>query len=530
MAQAVASPGLAALAVEAFGVAEVGVLHQARPVAQHAPVSGGHHEGGGWPPRDERIFDRGAGHFVHGMGGGLGATMASRKVGRRQVGARARPGHSGAMDAALATDPRFDVLLGRAAPDSPMLGVLGTATSDRDRVVAMDLAEMHCMALFGEPGAGKSYCMGTIIEMALAACPHINRLPRPLAGVVFHFSSSQRYQPELATAMHANDRPAQVAELLARYRAAPRALEDCLLLAPRDVVAERAREFPGIPVAPLTFTAGELQAGHWRILMGALGEEDSLYLQVINQILKRRRNALSLEAIAGDLGASALSQPDRERAQVRLSLAGSYLDDRGVPVRSHIRSGRLVLVDLRDEFLQKKEALAVLLVLLQLVADADESGRPLQKLCVFDEAHKYLKDPELVEALTETIREMRHKSMSVLIASQDPPSVPLPMIELSTMVVLLRMSSPLWLEHVARVKPAFREIAPAAMAALAPGEAFVWAAAASDRAYVRQPCRMRVRPRFTRHGGETKATVPIHEAPVAPATLARGGASSAERS
>ena len=421
------------------------------------------------------------------------------------------------------SEPRFDVLLGRAAADSPMLGVLGVATSDRDRVVALDLAEMQCMALFGEPGAGKSYCMGTIIEMALAACPHINRLPRPLAGVVFHFSSSQRYQPELATAIAANDRPAQVAELASRYRAAPRALPDCVLLAPREVVAERAREFPGITVAPLTFTAAELQANHWRILMGALGEEDSLYLQVMNQILKRRRGALALAAIASDIAMSALSPSDRDRAQVRLALAGAYLDDQGVPVRSHIRAGRLVLVDLRDEFLQKKEALAVLLVLLQLVADAGEPGRPLHKLCVFDEAHKYLKDPELVEALTETIREMRHKSMSVLIASQDPPSVPLPMIELSTMVVLLRMSSPLWLEHVARVKPAFREVAPSAMASLAPGEAFVWAAAASDRAYVRAPCRMRVRPRFTRHGGDTKATVAIPDPPASAAPDAEQG-------
>lgn len=148
-------------------------------------------------------------------------------------------------------------------------------------------------------------------------------------------------------------------------------------------------------------------------------------------------------------------------------------------------------------------------MLLQLFADTTDEGRPLQKFVVFDEAHKYLRDPALVDSLTETIREMRHKSTSIMIASQDPPSVPLPIIELSSMTVMLKMSSPLWLKHVAMVKPAYHEIGPAQMAALNAGEAYVWAKTASDTAYTLKPQKLRIRPRFTKHGGDTKTAVAV---------------------
>jgi len=439
------------------------------------------------------------------------------------------PGGAAGMLERMPTPPRYEVLLCRSEKVTPMFGVLGEALDDRERLVAMDLSHMHCISLFGEPGAGKSYCLGTIIEMAVAACAGINQLPRPLATVVFHYSSSQSYPPEFASTIRANDQPEQLARLWGRYGARPQAVGDCRLLAPRDLVAQRRLEFPGISVHPLTFNAAELQAQHWRILMGALGEDDSLYLQVINQILKQHRGATTISVLRQAIEDSRLADPDKDRARVRLGLAEQYIGE-GVPVRSHLHAGRLLLVDLRDEFLQKKEALSLLLVLLQLFADATAEGATLQKLCVFDEAHKYLRDPELIDCLTETIREMRHKSTTILIASQDPPSVPLTMIELSSMVVMLKMSSPLWLRHVSQVKPAFQAVSPAELSGLEPGEAYVWAKQASDREYCRTPHRIRIRPRFTKHGGDTRTTVAaaapaLALAPLAAAAPATPGAS-----
>ncbi len=43
---------------------------------------------------------------------------------------------------------------------------------------------------------------------------------------------------------------------------------------------------------------------------------------------------------------------------------------------------------------------------------------------MFDEAHKYITNSDLTGHIVESIREMRHKGVSVVLASQDPPSLP----------------------------------------------------------------------------------------------------------
>jgi hypothetical protein len=405
---------------------------------------------------------------------------------------------------------RYHTLLCRDEKQTPQMGILGESVDDRERIVAMDLTYMNCISLFGEPGAGKSYCMGTIIEMCCARAPGINVLPNPIATVVFHYSPTQIYKPEFASSILPNDIAAQVATLKQKYGADPGRVEDCILLAPKDMVAARREEFPGIACFPLAFSSAELQAGHWKILMGAVGEDDSMYFQVMNQILRRHRGDTTVAKVRADIDTSYLCEADKDKARIRLSLAAEYIDD-DVRVKDYIKPGRLVLVDLRDEYIQKKEALSLLIVLLQLFADTTDNGKPLQKFVVFDEAHKYMRDPSLVDSLTETIREMRHKSTSIMIASQDPPSVPLPIIELSSMTVMLKMSSPLWLKHVAMVKPAYNEIGPAQMAALSAGEAYVWVKTASDTAYTLKPQKLRIRPRFTKHGGDTKTAVKLKD-------------------
>ncbi|MBA3846176.1 MAG: ATP-binding protein [Planctomycetes bacterium] len=403
--------------------------------------------------------------------------------------------------------PRYHTLLGSVDRSSPQLGILGQCLDDRERIAAIDLNHMSCISLFGEPGAGKSYCMGTIIEMAATAIPRINLLPRPITTIIFHYSPTQVYKPEFCSSILPNDIAAQVKSLKEVYDADPARVEDCVLLAPKDMVATRREEFPGIACHPLTFASRELQAGHWKILTGAIGEDDSIYFQVMNQILRKHRDGTTTERLLAEIEASYLAPADKDKARIRVGLAAEFIDD-ARELKSYVTPGRLVIIDLRDEYLQKREALALLIVMLQLFADAvDDAGKPFPKLVVFDEAHKYMRDASLVEALTETIREMRHKSTSIMVASQDPPSVPLPIIELSTMVVMLKMTSPLWLKHVQQVKAAFLDVTAHQMAALGQGEAYVWAKNASDPAYTLKPQRFKIRPRATKHGGDTKVAV-----------------------
>ena len=196
----------------------------------------------------------------------------------------------------------------------------------------------------------------------------------------------------------------------------------------------------------------------------------------------------------------------KQLAHQRLDLAGDYIDD-SVRVGDLVRPGRMIIVDLRDDLIEKDEALGLFVVLMELFAAATSGEERFNKLVVFDEAHKYIESPDLVASLVESVREMRHKGMSVLVASQDPPSVPLALIELSDHVILHRFNSPGWLKHLQKANTALADLTSAKMNALTPGEAYVWAGKASDPAFSRGAVKVSLRPRITRHGGGTRTAL-----------------------
>jgi DNA helicase HerA-like ATPase len=169
-----------------------------------------------------------------------------------------------------------------------------------------------------------------------------------------------------------------------------------------------------------------------------------------------------------------------------------------------------VIVDLRDEFIEKDEALGLFVVLLELFADVRYAGELFNKLVVFDEAHKYIGSPDLVASLIEVVREMRHKGTSIMVASQDPPSVPVSLIELSSQIILHKFNSPAWLKHIQKANAALAALTPEKMANLSAGEAYTWSSNATDEAFSKGVMKIRCRPRVTRHGGGTKTAVP-HE-------------------
>jgi DNA phosphorothioation-dependent restriction protein DptH len=326
----------------------------------------------------------------------------------------------------------YDIMLG-VTGDSPQYGLLGDVSGRR---IAIDLNQTHTISLFGVQGGGKSYTLGTIAEMASLPIPNINVLPQPLATVIFHYSPTMDYRPEFTSMVAPNSEAAQVKALKETFGAEPRALSDVLLLAPADKLDERKQEYPDIEVRPLKFGAAELQTSHWRFLMGAVGNQ-ATYIRQLNRVMKSLRDDLTLEGLNQGIEASSLPDHLKGMAKMRLELASEYIDD-SVRLKDEIRPGRLIIVDLRDEFIEKDEALGLFVVLLQLFADAkhrDAAGveHSFNKLVVFDEAHKYIESPDLVAGLIEVVREMRHKGTSIMVASQDPPSVPISLIELSSL-------------------------------------------------------------------------------------------------
>ena len=236
--------------------------------------------------------------------------------------------------------------------------------------------------------------------------------------------------------------------------------------------------------------------------MGAVGSQ-SMYIRQLTLIMKKLRGELTLAGLRQGIQNSGLSDYLKELALLRLEFAGDYVDDTR-RLTNILRPGRLVIVDLRDEFIEKDEALGLFVVLLQMFAETTYQGRRFNKLVVFDEAHKYIDSPDLVAGLVEVVREMRHKGTSIMVASQDPPSVPTSLIELSTQIFLHKFNSPAWLKHIQKANAALDGLTPLKLSGLGAGEAYVWSSKATDGAFSRGALRIYCRPRITQHGGGTK--------------------------
>ena len=398
-------------------------------------------------------------------------------------------------------EPNCDVIIGKNGA-SPQYGVLGKMISN-GRVIGLDLNECNTVSLFGVQGAGKSYTIGSITEMVLRQFSKVNKLPAPMASVIFHYSDSMDYAPEFTSMVYPNDESGQLAKLKAEYGAKPGNIKDVILLAPESQVETRKSEYPDLEVHSIGFDSSELSVKDWMFLLGAMGN-DSTYIKELKQIMKACRNDMSLVNIRnGVANSSHMSSSQRSLAEQKLDFAEEYITD-GNKLQQYLKPGRLIIVDLRDEFIEKDEALGLFVVMLNIFSSVMRvDGQAFNKFIVFDEAHKYMNNKELVSSITTAIREMRHKGVSIMIASQDPMSLPTEIIELSSIVVMHRFSSPAWVKHVQKAITPLQTLTATEMAALGSGEAYLWANKASDKAVTQRPIKISIRPRVTKHGGDT---------------------------
>lgn len=399
------------------------------------------------------------------------------------------------------TIPEFDIIVGKNSV-SDQFGIIGT--SIHNKKIAIDLSETNTISLFGVQGGGKSYTIGTISEMVLKQFSNINKLPAPLAGVIFHYSESMDYEPEFTSMINANTNVTELEKLKELYGAEPDKIEDVIILTPSDKVDERREEFPSIQVEAIAFNSRELNVQDWMFLLGAVGN-DSSYIKQLKFMMKEQRRNITLEGLRESVESSELlSNTQKSLAKQKLSFAQEYIDD-SFFLKEVLKPGRLVIVDLRDEFIVKDEALGLFVIMLNIFSGVKAfNGKHFNKFIVFDEAHKYMDNKDLTNNIVTAIREMRHKGVSIMIASQDPPSLPNEIIELSSIVLLHKFNSPQWLKHIQKSLTQLNSLTAADMSVLKPGEGFLWASKASEQSITTKPVKISTRPRVTNHGGATK--------------------------
>lgn len=397
--------------------------------------------------------------------------------------------------------PAYDIMIGKTS-GSEQFGILGESINGH-RKIAIDLSETNTISLFGVQGGGKSYTIGTVTEMTLKQFPNVNLLPAPMASVIFHYSESMDYAPEFTSMIYANDEAGQLKKLKDVYGAEPGNIEDVVMLCPIDKVEERQEEYPSIEIHPIVFHSTDLNVQDWMFLLKAVGNE-STYINQLRAIMRANRKNLNLDGLKQSVEASPLlSTSQKALAQQRLAFAEEYIDDTR-KLGTLLKPGRLIIVDLRDEFIDKDDALGLFVIMLNIFSGVKQyEGRNFNKFIVFDEAHKYMDNKDLTSTIVTAIREMRHKGVSMMIASQDPMSLPTEIIELSSIMLMHKFNSPQWVKHVQKSITQLQTLSSADMANLVPGEAYLWATKSTDNGVTKRPMKISTRPRVTKHGGDT---------------------------
>ena len=397
--------------------------------------------------------------------------------------------------------PNYDIMIGKSS-ESEQYGILGESINGQ-RKIAIDLSETNTISLFGVQGGGKSYTIGTVTEMTLKQFSKINLLPAPMASVIFHYSESMDYAPEFTSMIHPNDETGQLKKLKDIYGAEPDKIEDVIMLCPADKVEERQEEYPSIEVHPIAFHSTDLNVQDWMFLLKAVGNE-STYINQLRAIMRANRKNLNLEGLKQSVEVSPLlSTSQKALALQRIAFAEEYIND-NCKLGMLLRPGRLIIVDLRDEFIDKDDALGLFVIMLNIFAGVKEyQGTRFNKFIVFDEAHKYMDNKDLTSTIVTAIREMRHKGVSMMIASQDPMSLPTEIIELSSIMLMHKFNSPQWVKHVQKSITQLQTLSSSDMANLLPGEAYLWATKSTDKGVTTRPMKISTRPRVTKHGGDT---------------------------
>ena len=177
----------------------------------------------------------------------------------------------------------------------------------------------------------------------------------------------------------------------------PDKLDDVILLAPFDKIEERKRQYPSISVQPIAFNSKELKVQDWMFLLGAVGN-DATYVRQLKAIMRDNRENLSLNILRTNIEESVLlTNAQRALALQRLNFAAQFIDD-SYTLMNNLRPGRLLIVDMRDEFIEKDEALGLFVIMLNIFSGVKEfEVKPFNKFIVFDEAHKYMNNKDLTE-------------------------------------------------------------------------------------------------------------------------------------
>ncbi|KAF8914057.1 hypothetical protein CPB84DRAFT_1861377 [Gymnopilus junonius] len=308
----------------------------------------------------------------------------------------------------------------------------------------------------GVQGSGKSHTVSTMLEnMLISGFSAIGSLAKPLSGLVLHYGDGGPNSLPNETAWLSSSISSFVNGPPVRVYVSRASLQTMQTI--YNPLGDK------VTVEPLLFQNHELDAAAILSMMAVGSAETApLYMQIILSILRELGENFTFSAFMSKL---AVSKKNFNPAQVagleqRLSLLTSFLDNNTLPQKKKVMhsprfsAGQLTIIDLSDPFLDTASACGLFEIVVRLFIRADvQTG----KVLVVDEAHKYLSSDRSATGLTKSllslIRQQRHLGMRIIISTQEPTVVPPVLIDLCSIAILHRFSSPTWWQHLIQHVP-----------------------------------------------------------------------------
>lgn len=418
----------------------------------------------------------------------------------------------------------YEVIIGRNDADRKRLGTKGCVllgkhfvkmgqTSSLSNEIWLDVSRSHVVFVCGKRGSGKSYSLGVVAE-------GVSSLPSEIAEniAVLLIDTMGIYW----TMKYPNERDRA---LLEKWNMEPKGL-DVEVFVPQGRFEQLLEE--GIPAdKPFAITPRELEPSEWSKLF-ELGLTDSVgvLLERVSEEL-REQGPFSLDDFEHALGEQDASKATISAAQnmVRSAKTWGLFSDKATPIKEVVSPGQVSVLDVSAYAAQGSgwnvRALVIGLVCQKLfeermIARKQEEREALEEELAFqphkqrsdpiiwviiDEAHEFLpregKTPAS-DALITLLREGRQPGISLVLATQQPGKIHTDVMTQSDVILSHRITAKVDTEALGMLTQSYMRGALDQLLNELPRMkgAAIMLDDNNEKLYS-----MRVRPRFTWHGG-----------------------------
>ena len=330
---------------------------------------------------------------------------------------------------------------------SVQAGLLGFSVEECSESfpVFLNTSSPFCMITIGVQGAGKSHTLGTVIENCVLNLPPVVQLEKPVSTLIFHYDSDEGNFCQSVG--------------LGVSRLGLLAVKKVSVLVSPSFYQQRKKFYAGLSnctVRPLLFRWKSITASILRSLMRIhLDQDPPLYMGALLDLLRKlqKKNTFpTFKSFKDQLSQLDLTSGQTAPLSLRIRLVESLLaeseeneDLEQVNLEDVCAEGSVVICDLTDPMMTSSEARGIFEVLLEKF-----KVLPMKcgKLIVFDEAHKYMKNDgsgdDLCGNIIESVRQMRHHGLRIIVSSQSPLSLPNELMELVTIFIVHRFHSKDW--------------------------------------------------------------------------------------